>query len=191
MYASVAILAALRHRDSGGGGQHVDIALLDTQVAVLANQGMNYLTTGKAPRRSGNGHPNIAPYQSFPTADGHMILAVGNDAQFVRMSIAMGRPEIGTDPRFRTIPDRVAHYSELIPLLESITRTRTLDAWVAAMEAVPSIASPMRLSESPVEYRRAPPQLGEHTAEVLQRVLGLDDSALAALEEKNVIGRSA
>ena len=227
MYATVAILAALRHRDAGGGGQHVDIALLDTQVAVLANQGMNYLTTGKAPKRSGNGHPNIAPYQSFPTADGHMILAVGNDAQFVRMSIAMGRPDIGTDPRFRTIPDRVAHYAELIPLLESITRTRTLDEWVAAMEAVdvpcgpintidrvfadpqveargmrlslphsksgsvPSIASPMRLSESPVEYRRAPPQLGEHTADVLQRMLGLDEAALAALQEKNVIGRLA
>ena len=227
MYATVAILAALRHRDAGGGGQHIDIALLDTQVAVLANQGMNYLTTGKAPVRTGNGHPNIAPYQSFPTSDGFMILAVGNDAQFVRMSIAMGRPEIGTDARFRTIPDRVANYAALIPLLESITRTRSLDEWVAAMEVVdvpcgpinsidrvfadpqvqargmrlslahsksgqvPSIASPMRLSESPVEYRFAPPQLGEHTAGVLQRILGLDEAALASLEQQKVIGRIA
>jgi crotonobetainyl-CoA:carnitine CoA-transferase CaiB-like acyl-CoA transferase len=224
MYAALAILAALRHRDAGGGGQQIDIGMLDVQVAVLANQGMNYLTTGKAPGRTGNGHPNIAPYQRFPTSDGYVILAVGNDAQFVRMCEAMGRPDMAADPRFRTIPDRVAHYDALIPLMEGITRTRTLDAWVAAMEAVdvpcgpinsidrvfadpqvvarglrmdlphtgagsvPSVANPMRLSETPVEYRHAPPVLGEHTAEVLQRVLGMDQTALAALKQKNVIG---
>lgn len=136
MYATVAILAALRHRDQGGGGQHIDIGMLDVQVAVLANQGINYLTTGVPPRRMGAGHPNIAPYQPFPAADGYIILAIGNDAQFRRMCHAMERDDIGADPRFRTIGERVAHVDALTPLLESITRTRTIDAWVAAMEAV-------------------------------------------------------
>ena len=224
MYASVAILAALRHRDAGGGGQQIDIGMLDVQVAVLANQGMNYLTTGIAPVRTGNGHPNIAPYQRFPTSDGFVILAVGNDAQFVRMCDAMGRPDMAADPRFCTIADRVAHYDALIALMDGITRTRTLDQWVAAMEAVdvpcgpinsidrvfadpqvvarglrmdlphsgsgsvPSVASPMRLSETPVEYRSGPPVLGEHTGAVLTRLLGLDQAALASLAQKNVIG---
>ena len=224
MYASVAILAALRHRDAGGGGQQIDIGMLDVQVAVLANQGMNYLTTGKAPVRTGNGHPNIAPYQRFPTSDGYVILAVGNDAQFVRMCDAMGRPDMAADPRFRTIADRVAHYDALIALMDGITRTRTLDQWVAAMEAVdvpcgpinsidrvfadpqvvarglrmdlphsrsgsvPSVANPMRLSETPVEYRSGPPVLGEHTGEVLTRLLGLDEAGLTKLAQKNVIG---
>ena len=216
MYAGMAILAALRHRDQGGGGQHIDISMLDVQVAVLANQAMNFLTTGVAPRRLGNGHPNIAPYQAFRASDGHLILAVGNDAQFRKMAQAMGRPEIGADPRFLTIALRVAHRDVLIPMLADIIATRTIDAWVAAMAAVevpcgpintidrvfadphvqfrgmrlelphsavgsvPSVASPMRFSETPITYRRGPPALGEHTDEVLARVLGRDHEALRA-----------
>jgi crotonobetainyl-CoA:carnitine CoA-transferase CaiB-like acyl-CoA transferase len=223
MYATVAILAALRHRDQGGGGQQIDIGMLDVQVAVLANQGMNYLATGKAPQRMGNGHPNIVPYQAFPTADGHIILAVGNDAQYGRMCRAMGRPDLAEDPRFQTISNRVANRRELLPMLEEITRQRSIDEWVAAMEAVdvpcgpintidrtfadqhvvargmqlelphsrsgsvPSIASPMRFSKTPVEYRRAPPVLGEHTVDVLQRMLKMDDATLASLQEKRII----
>ena len=136
MYASVAILAALRHRDTGGKGQQIDIGMLDVQVATLANQAMNYLTTDQAPSRLGKGHMNIVPYGAFPASDGHLILAVGNDAQFRKMAQAMGRPDIADDPRFATIPLRVAHRDLLVPLLETITATRTIDAWVSAMEAV-------------------------------------------------------
>ncbi|MBV7485340.1 CaiB/BaiF CoA-transferase family protein [Bordetella sp. BOR01] len=136
MYAALAIVAALRHRDGGGGGQHIDIGMLDVQVAVLANQAMNYLTTGIAPGRLGNGHPNIVPYQAFRASDGHLILAVGNDAQFRKMAQAMGRPDIGEDARFRTIALRVAHRDELVPMLAEIIASRTIDEWVAAMASV-------------------------------------------------------
>lgn len=136
MYASMAILAALRHRDAGGSGQHIDIGMLDVQVATLANQAMNYLTTGRAPGRMGKGHLNIVPYGAFPASDGHLILAVGNDTQFRRMAQAMDRPDIGDDPRFATIALRVANRDVLIPMLEAITRTRSIDAWVTAMETV-------------------------------------------------------
>ncbi|MCY1169839.1 MAG: CaiB/BaiF CoA-transferase family protein [Pseudomonadota bacterium] len=136
MYAALAMVSALRHRDNGGGGQHIDIGLLDVQVAVLANQAMNFLTTGIAPKRTGNGHPNIAPYQRFPASDGHLILAVGNDAQFIRMVKAMNRTDIGEDLRYRTGALRLKNSDTLIPLLESITVTRTIDEWVRVMESV-------------------------------------------------------
>jgi len=136
MYAALAMVSALRHRDNGGGGQHIDIGLLDVQVSVLANQAMNFLTTGVAPKRTGNGHPNIAPYQSFPASDGHLILAVGNDAQFMRMVKAMNRSDIGEDPRYLTGALRLKNSDALIPLMDSITATRTIDEWVRVMEAV-------------------------------------------------------
>jgi crotonobetainyl-CoA:carnitine CoA-transferase CaiB-like acyl-CoA transferase len=227
MYAALAIVAALRHRDQGGGGQQIDIGMLDVQAAVLANQAMNYLTTGKAPQRMGNGHPNIVPYQSFRASDGHLILAVGNDAQFRKMAQAMGRPDIGEDPRFATIALRVANRNALVPVLQEIIATRTIDQWVAAMEAVdvpcgpintidrvfadpqlkargarmelphsrsgsvPSVANPIRFSETPVRYRQGPPALGEHTARVLQRLLGADDEQLRAWSAANVIKDTA
>lgn len=135
MYAALAIVSALRHRDQGGGGQHIDIGMLDVQVAVLANQAMNYLCTGVAPPRMGNGHPNIAPYQTFPTSDGHVIIAVGNDTQFRKMAAAIGCSELADDPRFSRGALRVENVDALIPLIEAVTRTRTVDDWVQIMEA--------------------------------------------------------
>lgn len=208
LYATIAVLAALQHRDRTGQGQHIDMALLDVQVATLANQAANYLTSGKAPQRMGNAHPNIVPYQDFPTADGDMILAIGNDGQFGKFCAVAGRPEWAADERFATNPARVAHRQVLIPLLRQATVMKTTAEWITALEAagvpcgpinrlpevfndpqvqarelrldlshpafgsVPLVASPIRLSATPVQYRQAPPTLGEHTAEVLRDWLG-------------------
>ncbi len=117
MYATVAVLAALTFREQSGEGQHIDLSLLDAQVAMLANQNMNYLTTGQAPARRGNAHPNIVPYQTFATADGHVILAVGNDAQFRRFCELAGCGALADDARFAANRDRVANRATLIPLL--------------------------------------------------------------------------
>jgi crotonobetainyl-CoA:carnitine CoA-transferase CaiB-like acyl-CoA transferase len=136
MYATVAILAALRHRDQGGPGQHIDISLLDCQVGTLVNQGLNYLTTGVEPKRMGTGHPNIAPYQVYPAQDGHIILAIGNDAQFRRFCEAVGQPEFAADPKFSTIRARVENRIELNSRLEAITCTRTVVNWIDMLEAV-------------------------------------------------------
>jgi crotonobetainyl-CoA:carnitine CoA-transferase CaiB-like acyl-CoA transferase len=223
LYSTSAILAALAHRDQGGVGQHIDMALLDVQVACLANQAMNYLTTGVAPRRLGNAHPNIVPYQDFPTADGDFILTVGNDSQFRKFAEVAGQPQWADDPRFATNKQRVAHRVELIPLIRQATVFRTTAEWVLALEragvpcgpindvsqvfedpqvlarglkielphalggTVPQVASPIRLSGTPVEYRRAPPLLGEHTLEVLTGVLGLSDEAVMSLREAGVL----
>lgn len=129
MYATVAILAALRHRDQGGGGQHIDISLLDCQVGALVNQSMNFLVSGKAPVRLGTGHPNIAPYQVYQAADGHLILAVGNDTQFRRLCDAIGHSEVGTDPRFSTIRARVANREAMNDWLTPILKSRTVTEW--------------------------------------------------------------
>jgi crotonobetainyl-CoA:carnitine CoA-transferase CaiB-like acyl-CoA transferase len=134
MYATVAILAALRHRDATGEGQVIDMALLDTQVAMLANLGANYLVTGKAPRRAGNAHQNIVPYQVFEVADGHLILAVGNDGQFERFCAVAGCPELAADNRFAKNADRVHHRGVLVPLLAERLRQRTRADWLAALE---------------------------------------------------------
>ena len=134
MYAAFAVVSALHHRLRGGGGQYIDIGMLDVQVAVLANQAMNYLTTGDVPVRKGNGHPNIAPYQTFPARDGHVILAVGNNAQFFRMAAAMQCAALSDDPRFATVALRVENADVMIPIIEAVTRTRTIDEWVQIME---------------------------------------------------------
>ena len=223
LYSTVAILAALAHRQHDGGGQHIDMALLDVQVACLANQAMNYLTTGVAPQRLGNAHPNIVPYQDFPSADGDFILTVGNDSQFRKFVAVAGRAEWADDPRFSTNKMRVANRQELVPLIRQATVFKTTAEWVAQLEAVgvpcgpvndlaqvfadpqvqarglaldlphvlaglvPQVASPIRMSKTPVEYRNAPPLLGEHTGEVLGRVLGLDAGAVESLRQLGVL----
>jgi crotonobetainyl-CoA:carnitine CoA-transferase CaiB-like acyl-CoA transferase len=135
MYATVAILAALRHRDATGQGQAIDMALLDTQVAMLANLGANYLVTGIPPRRAGNAHQNIVPYQVFEAADGHVILAVGNEGQFRKFCEVAERPDLASDTRFDTNAGRVRHRETLVPLLADILRGRSKAAWLTALEA--------------------------------------------------------
>jgi crotonobetainyl-CoA:carnitine CoA-transferase CaiB-like acyl-CoA transferase len=135
MYATVAILAALRHRDLTGQGQAIDMALLDTQVAMLANLGANYLVTGQPPRRAGNAHQNIVPYQVFEVADGHLILAVGNDGQFAKFCEVAGRPELARDARYARNADRVRHRGELVPQLAALMKTRSRADWLARLDA--------------------------------------------------------
>ncbi|OWW20296.1 CaiB/BaiF CoA transferase family protein [Noviherbaspirillum denitrificans] len=135
LYATVAVLAALAHRERTGQGQHIDLALLDVQIACLANQATNYLVGGIVPGRMGNAHLNIVPYQDFPTADGYMIIAVGNNSQFARFCGIAGHPEWATDERFATNPQRVRHREVLIALIRGVTVSRTTDDWIAAMEA--------------------------------------------------------
>ena len=222
MYATVAILAALRHRDAAGQGQVIDMALLDTQVAMLANLGANYLVTRQAPRRAGNAHQNIVPYQVFEVADGHLILAVGNDGQFCRFCTVAGCTELPLDPRFATNANRVRHRDTLVPLLADKMRLRNRADWLAALEAakVPCgpindlddvfadpqvgergmtvtlahphtdalqlVASPMKLSATPVQVRRPPPLLGQHTDEVLA-AMGVDAARRQQLRDRGVI----
>jgi crotonobetainyl-CoA:carnitine CoA-transferase CaiB-like acyl-CoA transferase len=222
MYATVAILAALRHRDRTGEGQAIDMALLDSQVAMLANLGANYLVTGVPPRRMGNAHQNIVPYQVFEVADGHMILAVGNDGQFAKFCEVAGIAELARDPRYARNADRVRHRITLVPQLAEVMKRRTKADWLAALEAarvpsgpindlgevfadpqvrardmttevphplagtLPLVASPLKLDVTPVQYRRAPPLLGEHTDEVL-REFGIARERAAALREQGVL----
>ncbi|MDE2397406.1 MAG: CoA transferase [Burkholderiales bacterium] len=208
LYATIAIQAALAERERSGRGQQLDLALLDVHVACLANQASSWLVGGVVPRRMGNAHPTVVPYQDFPTADGDMILAIGNDGQFARFCAVAGHPEWAGDARFATNPARIEHRTALIPLMRRATVERTTHEWISLLEAaavpcgpinridevfadpqvrarglrvevprenetsVPLVASPLRLSATPVQYRRAPPKLGEHTAEVLADWLG-------------------
>jgi len=135
MYAVSAILAALHHRDRSGEGQYIDLALLDTQVAWLANQGMNYLLSGEAPTRQGTAHPNIVPYQALPTSDGFLMLAVGNDRQFAACCRVLGQAELAEDARFATNRQRVKHRQQLIPLLEKLFRRKTTAEWRRLLDA--------------------------------------------------------
>ena len=135
MYATVGILAALRHRDQTGEGQHIDIALVDTQVAWLVNEGVNYLTSGKVPDRLGNGHPNIAPYQVFRASDGDVIIAVGNDTQFARFTIWLGIPELAADPRFATNPARLKNRAALIDKLRPLIAVHSVSSVLAGLDA--------------------------------------------------------
>jgi crotonobetainyl-CoA:carnitine CoA-transferase CaiB-like acyl-CoA transferase len=222
MYATVAILAALRHRDASGQGQVIDMALLDSQVAMLANLGANCLVSGRVPGRAGNAHQNIVPYQVFEVADGHIILAVGNDGQFRKFCQVAGQPQIADDLRFARNADRVRHRDILVPMLAELMRQRTRATWLAALEAaqvpcgaiqaldevfrdpqvqaremvqhVPHalnndlrlVASPLKLSATPVRLRHAPPLLGEHTEEVLLEA-GFDKAQIAAWRTRGVI----
>lgn len=222
MYATVAILAALRHAERTGQGQHVDMALLDTQVAMLANLGANHLVNAPLdlppPKRMGNAHVNIVPYQVFETAPkaqdvrDFMIVAVGNDGQFAKLCGCLGRPDWSTDPRFVRNQDRVRHREVLIPMLSAVIKERSKADLLSALQAakVPCgpindlgevfqdphvisrqmvqawnhplradlklVASPIKLSATPVQHKCPPPMLGEHTASVLQDWLGMDSS---------------
>ena len=210
MYASLAIMAALQERQKSGLGQHLDIAFLDCHVAMLATPPLNFMTSGVAPTRAGNAHQNVVPYQVFKTSDGFMIVAVGNDSQFRSYSKAIGKPELGSDPKFATNSQRIINRDELIPMLETIMASDERDVWIAKLEAAgvpcgpiqtidqvfshpqvidrgiwqniphplggttPTTASPMRFSATPVEYRRAPPTLGQHTEEILKELAVLE-----------------
>ncbi|HKT73861.1 MAG TPA: CaiB/BaiF CoA-transferase family protein [Steroidobacteraceae bacterium] len=223
LYSSVGILAALAYRDRTGVGQHIDVALLDVEVACLANQAMNFLVSGKSPSRMGNAHPNIVPYQDFATADGAMIIAVGNDAQFKRLCEAIGLPALAGDPRYLTNAGRLAHRDELVPAIAAAIATRPTRDWVVVIEAAgvpcgpintieqvfddpqvvargmrrtldhplagsaPSVANPLRLSQTPVEYRSGPPLLGQNNAEVLEGWLGLSADEISRLVEKGIL----
>ena len=135
MYSTVAVMAALMHRDRTGEGQYIDMALLDVQVAMLANMNTNYLASDNPPKRWGNAHPNIVPYQTFATSDGHIIVAVGNDGQYRKFISAGGRPELGDDARFATNPMRVRHRDILIPMLADMVKTKTKQEWIDLLEA--------------------------------------------------------
>lgn len=143
VYAVVGILAALRRRETTGRGGHVDMALMDTQVSVLANQAMNYLASGKAPRRMGNAHPNIVPYQVFPASDGHLVVAVGNDGQFARFCTVLGRAELALEADFLTNEARVKNRALLVPILAALTAEHTRDGLLARLEAVGVPAGPI------------------------------------------------
>lgn len=135
MYATIGVLAALAHRDRTGEGQYIDMALLDVQVAMLANMNTNYLASGQAPGRWGNAHPNIVPYQAFRTADSWIILAVGNDGQFRKFAQAAGAPELADDPRFATNPERVRHRDMLVPQIAALIEKRSKSDWIATLES--------------------------------------------------------
>ncbi len=135
LYSTIAVLAALAHRDRTGEGQYIDMALLDVQVALLANMNTNFLASGKPPVRWGNAHPNIVPYQTFQTSDGWIIVAVGNDGQFRKFVEAGGRPELADDERFATNPSRVRHRDTLVPILAEMVKARGKADWIAVLEA--------------------------------------------------------
>jgi crotonobetainyl-CoA:carnitine CoA-transferase CaiB-like acyl-CoA transferase len=144
LYATIAVLAALAHRERSGEGQFIDLALLDVQVACMANQAMNYLVSGVAPGRLGTAHPSIVPYQTFATADGHLVLAVGNDEQFARFCDLLGRSDLAADARFATNAARVRNRDILLPIVAEAMRERTTDTWVAALEEVGVPYGPIR-----------------------------------------------
>jgi crotonobetainyl-CoA:carnitine CoA-transferase CaiB-like acyl-CoA transferase len=222
LYSTIAIQAALLNRYVTGLGQYIDMALLDVQIATMANQGMNYLSSGNIPKRYGNAHANIVPYQVFKASDRDFIIACGNDTQFIQLCRSIGLPDLPNDARFARNADRIKHREEIIGILSKHFLTKTADEWVDAIyaakvpvgvinnleqafqepqviaremlvemnhpqrEKLKVIGSPIKLSRTPVEYKTAPPLLGEHTQAVLGRVISSEK--LAELKEKGVIG---
>lgn len=221
LYATIAIQAALISRQQTGVGQYIDMSLLDVQVAGLANQGMNYLSSGIAPQRMGNHHPNIVPYQTFKARDKEFILACGNDKQFKDLCIAIGKPELLDQPNYLRNQDRVKYRQELVALLSEYFLSNTAKHWVDAIHAmkvpvgvinsvadaldepqiqyrkmvvnIPHtdnpdfnvIGSPIKMTGTPVEYRNAPPRLGEHTKVILEEFCS--DDELLQLKQQGVI----
>ncbi|KEA64645.1 L-carnitine dehydratase/bile acid-inducible protein F [Marinobacterium lacunae] len=223
MYAATSILSALIGRDRTGEGAHIDLALLDVQLAMLANQAMNYLTSGRSPGRMGNAHPNIVPYQAFATADGHIILAVGNDGQFRRFCNVAGVASLADDERYATNRARVEHRAELVPKLERLIAEQTSAFWLESLEqeGVPCgpinsieqvfddpqvchrgmkitlpheeagevnlVSNPVRFDNRAQNAGTAPPRFGEHTDQVIERLLPEQCDRLEALRAKGVI----
>jgi crotonobetainyl-CoA:carnitine CoA-transferase CaiB-like acyl-CoA transferase len=225
MYAASGILAAIQARHHTGRGQHIDLALLDSQIALLINQGVGFLTDGKVPPRRGNDHPTIVPYGIFPAADKDFILAIGNDQQFKRFVDVAGHPDLATDVRFKNNPERVRNRGELLPILRELTMRRTCADWLLILEdiGVPAgpvndlsevflspqvaaremkitlpyataksgevslIGNPLKLSDTPVSYRKAPPKLGQDTGWILKELLGYSDVHIQELKTIGVI----
>jgi crotonobetainyl-CoA:carnitine CoA-transferase CaiB-like acyl-CoA transferase len=223
MYASIAICAALASRAETGKGQHLDLALLDSQIALLAYQNTNYFSTGKPPGRIGNLHPNIVPYQPFKSSDGEVIVACGNDNLFRKFCDAAGHPELAKDPRFVTNGKRVENRAEMTRLIQEFFGEKSTADWLALLESagvpngpinniaqvfdepqvkargvkieldhaaagkLPLVASPMRFSGTPLDYRLAPPLLGAHTDQVLKEFLKLNEDEIAKLRADGVI----
>lgn len=223
LYACIGILAALNHRNATGEGQQIDCALLDTQVALMTNQASNFLNGGVKPRRLGNQHPNMVPYQDFSCSDGDILVALANDRQFSDFCTLLGRPDLASDPRFRTVPDRNPNRAELIGELGVLIAEWKSDDLIAAMEAaklpggrindIPTVLAdpqitarglvnsierpdgtevkflgfPVKFSQTPVNYRIAPPRSGEDTLTVLRDKCGLTDEQIERLLEAGVI----
>jgi len=224
LYSSNAILAALMARHHTNKGQYIDIALLDVQLAALANQGMNYLATGENPSRLGNGHPNIVPYQTFKTSDGAIILAVGNDSQFVKFCQLADLHSMIEDPRFSTNQARVNNRELLLPIVAQKLSLQTTQWWVDQLtqisvpcgpvnslsevvnhsqikhrdmvktlprkqgKPVQTIGNPINLSDTPIQYRSASPDLGSDTRQVLNQVLNLTEEEIDLLFNADIIG---
>lgn len=222
LYSTIAIQAALLNRHETGLGQYIDMALLDVQIATMANQGMNYLSSGNIPKRYGNAHANIVPYQVFKAADREFIIACGNDTQFIQLCSSIGLADLPNDPRFRRNADRIRYREEIIGILSKHFLSKSADEWVAAIHAakVPVgvinnleqafqepqvqaremlvemqhpqrekltvIGSPIKLSRTPVEYKTAPPLLGQHTDTILSRILSPEK--LQQLKLKGIVG---
>lgn len=223
LYTVIAILGALAHRNETGAGQYIDMALLDVQVATIANMNMNFLCSGKVPQRQGNAHANVVPYQVFNAADGELIIAVGNDNQFAKLCQIIGRPELASDIRYLTNTKRIENRETLIPQLKNIFVTRTMDEWISLIEpegvpcgpinnlaqvfehpqvihrgmridlphhlagSSPLVANPIKYSATPIQYLKAPPTLGQHTKEILQRLAGMSELEIDDLKKSRVI----
>lgn len=223
MYATTSILAAIAYKDHTGEGQYIDLALLDTQIAVMANVASAYLCSDEIPKRWGNASPTIVPYQTLPTSDGWMIVAAGNNSQFRHFVTAGNEAHLADNPLYSENPMRVQNRDQLVPLLEAMTRKKTRAEWIALLETanvpcgpinnfqevfeneqvkardiqihVPHstagnmklVASPMRLSKTPVEVRMAPPTLGQHTEEILREKLGLSAQEIELLKKNGAI----